>query len=190
MITLYHGTSIQNANKIMQEGFTSRKDKGNWKEEYISKEDFVYFTSAYPFFYGSNASEENDKQASVIKIEIEEKYLYPDEDFIIQAGSSAHIPKNLDLERYKHHGIDSLNRMGNVAIKDLDKIKIISRKDFDIIEMALWCDPCMSIMNFMIMGEYYKNLVSNWFSNKEWKMSFEEFLNNNNNKTRKEIKLW
>lgn len=184
MITLYHGTSIKNADVIMKEGFVSRKNNGNWDGKYLSKDDFVYFTSAYPFFYGGNAAEEKDEMASVIKIEVDEKYLYPDEDFIIQAGSSAHIPKDLDLERYRHHGIDSLNSLGNVAIKDLDKIKVIARKDFKISEMCMWCDPSMSIMNFRIMGEYYKELTNNWFEGKDWKINFETFLN----KTRKEIK--
>ena len=182
MITLYHGTSIKNADKIMKKGFAIRKDEGNWKEEYISKEDFVYFTSAYPFFYGSNASGEKDKKASVIKIEIDEEYLYPDEDFLIQAsGSKMELNTEIDIDNYKHYGMDSLNKMGNVAIKDLDEIKIISRKDFDIVEMALWCDPCMSIMNFMIMGEYYKTLTKNWFNGKKWKVEFMSFLNSKNN---------
>lgn len=164
----------------MQEGFKDRSKANtkNWEGKHLSKEDFVYFTIAYPFFYGSNAADDKDSKAAVIKVEIDEQYLYPDEDFLRQA---THAEDGIiEIKNYKHVGEKSLEMMGNVAVKDLDKIKIISMKEFDVVEMSLWCDPCMTIMNFRILGKYYTNLVENWYNDRKWQMTITEYFAANN----------
>jgi len=134
-------------------------------------------TIAYPFFYGGNAAKENDSKAVVIRVEVDEKDLYPDEDFIIQVlkQQGNDIEKIDSIEDYKDNGLNSLKHMGNVAVKP-DKIKVLDMKEFDITEMCIWCDPSMSIMNFKILGGYYKSLVNNWYNGREWKLSMNDYL--------------
>ena len=166
---LYHGTSINNAKRIMKEGFKSREicNKSNWKGKYLSQKDFIYLTVCYPFFYGANAGEEENDRAVVIKVEVDEEDLYPDEDFIRQASDAPE--KEVYIRNYKYLGKESLKYLGNVAVK-ANKIKILDSKEFDITEMVLWCDPSMSIMNFKILGKYYTELVANWYADRKWKI--------------------
>jgi len=52
---LYHGTTKENAERIMKEGFIPDK-KYNWKIK--SKQGFVYLSSAYAPFYAMTAKSE------------------------------------------------------------------------------------------------------------------------------------
>lgn len=166
-IELYHGTSKENADLILKEGFKDRVEanKRNWDGRILSQAGFVYLSRVYPFFYGSNASPDNEKEASVLKVVVDTKNLYPDEDVLRHAG----IEGDIDLEDYKHHGKLSLKALGNIAVRPEHIEKILGRKDFNVFEMAMYSDPSMSPINYKIMGGYYKKLTDTWWKGGDWK---------------------
>ena len=99
---LYHGTSIKNLESILANGLRPRGDSpGHW-EDYPSRPDMVYLTTAYPFFFGLN-TRDDDKTGTtrhtklVIEIEstqLDQDLLYPDEDFVVQLFAY-HLQKSL-----------------------------------------------------------------------------------------------
>ncbi|KKL61808.1 hypothetical protein LCGC14_2191630, partial [marine sediment metagenome] len=56
----YHGTSKENADDILKNGFKDRVNAGkkNWDGKILSQAGFIYLTRAYPFFYGMNACDD------------------------------------------------------------------------------------------------------------------------------------
>ena len=88
---LYHGTSDIYTSKILKEGLIPRstRSNGNW-EEYVSREDLVYLTTAYPWFFAMHTSAAvNDRDTKAVVFEIDlallhECNLLPDEDFLVQ----------------------------------------------------------------------------------------------------------
>jgi len=177
---LYHGTSIKNADKIMDEGFKDRVDAGidNWTHTISSHKGFVYLTLVYPFYFAQAAAQEGDKKASIIQVEVNDEDIYPDEDFLLQAMKSSGANVDVkDIREFKHCGMLSLENLGNCAVK-FDKIKPLKRKDFKIIDMFAYSDPCISLENFMIMSEYYKELVRRWWNGEDYTtMNQMEFIN-------------
>jgi hypothetical protein len=88
---LYHGTSNIYTSQILKEGLIPRSTRtnGNW-EEYVSREDLVYLTTAYPWFFATHTSAAvNDRDTKAVVFEIDsallhESSLLPDEDFLSQ----------------------------------------------------------------------------------------------------------
>ncbi len=155
---LFHGTSARNAKKIEQHGFVE-KVKNNWK--IVSKKGFVYLSTAYAPFFAEHANKKGYKLA-IIKAEVDESNLFPDDDFIMRAlGKTVYTQKELDaikLEDYAHLWIKSLEYMGTVAAHPED-VEIIGIRYFDGKNLFLKCDPCITPMNFKIMGNYYKKFT-------------------------------
>lgn len=176
---LYHGTNIDNAKKIMKEGFKSRSitKNDNWKGKFRSHDGFVYLTRAYPIYYATHTAKDKDELASILLVEVSERDLYPDDDFLRQALKIN--DDRINLEKYKQHGLLSLQYIGNVAIKP-DKIKkVIGYKNFKINEMVGYSDPGMSILNYQILGNYYKELTDKWWNDEDWKsLTIEKVLKN------------
>lgn len=164
-IILYHGTSQENAEKIMKEGFKTDQ-KYNW--EVKSKKGFVYLSKAYAPFYAMNATK-SDKLA-LIKVEVDLDDLYPEDDFIMFAkGKPKYSQEELDkidMEYEKPLWSSSLKYMGNVAVKP-QNIKVLGIKSFNGKHLLLRCDPVISPMNFKFMGNYYKELNDWIFEGKE-----------------------
>jgi len=165
---LYHGTSIDNAKRIIKEGFKDRlvSKKNNWKGKFRSHSGFIYLTRAYPFYYGMNTAKSKDKLASVLLVEVDEKDLYPDDDFLRQVLKTN--DDRIDLEKYKEYGLLSLENIGNVSIKPGKIKKVIGYKDFDITKMWRYSDPSMHIMNYKILGGYYRRLTDEWWNDGNW----------------------
>jgi hypothetical protein len=175
-LILYHGTSEKNAKQIEKEGFVSGK-KYNWKVK--SKKGFVYLSTAYaPFF--AMASDKKCDGLALIKVEVESKDCYPEDDFLMCIAKQQKFPnytqeefKRINLEDYKKLWKASLEYMGNVAVRP-DKIKILGVKYFNG-EKLLWkCDPVICPLNFKIMGDYYKELTEWIFDGKDY-MKFKGF---------------
>lgn len=163
-ITLYHGTSVANADAIMTEGFKDRVGSGrsNWEGDALSIEGFVYLTSAYAFYFAQCAAA-GDEKASIIKVEIDVADVYPDEDILRFFGDGSR-----ELEKRKDLGQVSLERLGNVAVKP-DRIRIVGRKDFSVGEMWRYSDPSISPLNYKILGGYYRKLVDTFFEGGDWR---------------------
>jgi hypothetical protein len=156
---LYHGTTAENARRIMDEGFKPGK-KYNWKVK--SKPGFVYLSKAYAPFYAQNAGKSYNK--AIIKVEVKLRDLYPEDDFVMYAlGKPSYTQEDLDkvnLEKYKPFAFESLKYMGNACAKP-ENIKVIGCTYFN--DKNLWqrCDPCITPMNYKILGKYYEAL-SKW----------------------------
>ena len=159
-LTLYHGTSAKNARQIKKAGFVPDKHY-NWSVR--SKQGFVYSSTAYAPFYAMMNAQDTNKLA-LIKICVNEKDCYPDDDFLMQMiGKNNYTQEELDaieLEIYKSLWKDSLKRIGNIATKP-NKVEILGVQYFNGKGLYLKCDPSISFINFLLMGEYYKKL-SNW----------------------------
>ena len=163
---LYHGTSPENADIIMKEGFKPRGETGksNWDHTLPSQEDFIYLTIAYPFHFATAAS--TGSIASVIQVEVDEDDFYPDEDFIRQ-GCKFDNEVEIDITQYKNCGLLSMIHLGNCAVLP-EAIKVIGRKDFKVSDMIYYSDPTISLMNFKIMSEYYKELTKRWWNDEDY----------------------
>jgi len=148
---LFHGTTEENAKRIMKEGFKPDK-KCNW--ELKSKPGFVYLSLAYAPFYANEANGESRNRA-LIKVEVKESALYPDEDYLMHTQADLN---RLDLENYKGFWEKSLEYLGNVSAKPED-ITIIGCRIFDSTNLLAVCDPGITPINYMLMGEYYRKLT-------------------------------
>ena len=172
MLELYHGTSKANAEKIMVEGFIPDKHY-NW--EVKSKRGFVYLSSAYAPFYAMNHKGNN---LALIKVSLDEKDAYPEDDYVMLSfGKSKYKQEDLDkvsLKRIKHLWRKSLEYMGNIAVEP-DKVKILGVRYFNGKNLIMKCDPTISPLNFMIMGNYYKAL-SDWIYEGKPIMDFPSLL--------------
>ena len=106
---LFHGTTEENAKRIMKEGFKPDK-KYNWQIK--SKTGFVYLSLAYAPFYANEANGEGRNRA-LIKVEVKDSALYPDEDYLMhKIGKPKYTQADLnrlDLEKYKGHWDKSLD---------------------------------------------------------------------------------
>jgi len=166
-IELYHGTSVESADLIMQHGFKDRvgAGKGNWEKRVLSKAGFVYLTTAYPFFFAMNASK--GKMASVVKVSVDTDDLYPDEDlFFFKFGNMFKVSAK-DLLDMKHLADESLQLFGNVAVKP-EAVEVLGRRDFKVGEMMYFSDPSISPINYKILGGYYRKLTDTWWDGGEW----------------------
>jgi len=189
-LILYHGTSEKNAKMIEKEGFVSDK-KYNWKVK--SKNGFVYLSSAYAPFYAMGSNRKGNGLA-LIKVEVDSKDCFPEDDFlmIIVKNQNAKSPDDIkmsvtytqeeldkvNLEDWKHFWKNSLEYMGNVAVRP-EKIKILGIRYFDGKDLLWKCDPVISTLNFKIMGDYYKELTEWIFEGKDI-MSFKNFMGDKN----------
>jgi len=171
-LILYHGTSAEKARKIEKEGFVPDKTY-NWGVK--SKKGFVYLSVAYAPFY---AMSHGTRKLAIIKVEVDTKDMYPEDDFIMCAlGKRKYTQEQLDsvdLESYKHLWKKSLKFLGNVAVKP-DNVRIIGVRYFDGKGLLMKCDPVICPENFMILGDYYKRLSEWIFQGKEI-MKFPNFM--------------
>lgn len=172
---LYHGTSGRLLRTILENGLWPRGEvgDGNWKE-FPSREDMVYLTDAYPFFFAVNNCE-NEDFCVVFEVEtglMVEELLHPDEDFVAQtlahqrnkSLSEIHEKVKGELEFYQHHWKDSLERLGTCAYQDVIEPKAITRyckfHPSQRVELAMnMMDPSISLMNYFLLADKYRNLT-------------------------------
>jgi len=173
-LILYHGTSEKRALQIQRDGF--RPDQRyNWDVK--SKKGFVYLSSAYSPFYAM-AANKNGNRLALIKVEVDDKDIYPEDDFVMfMLGYPKYNQAQLDeinLKRFKKLAKISLQYMGNVAVRP-DKVRILGVRCFDGEMLLFKCDPVISPINFKIMGDYYKGLTEWIFNGKDF-MEYPSFM--------------
>jgi len=153
-IILYHGTTKESAKQIEKEGFIYGK-KYNWEGVIQSKKDFIYLSTAYAPYYAM-AAKSNSNNRAIIKVVVNKYDIYPDEDFITYIYK---IPsQKINIKDYKELAFDSLNYLGNIAIRP-DKIKIIGITYFNAKNLLMVCDPSITPINYKFMGDYYRGLT-------------------------------
>lgn len=172
-LILYHGTSEKRALQIQREGFKP-DNHYNWGVK--SKKGFVYLSSAYSPFYAM-AANRNGNRLAIIKVEVDEKDIYPEDDFVMcMLGYPKYNQAQIDginLKRFKKLANMSLQYMGNVAVKP-ENVKILGVRCFDGKRLLWKCDPVISPINFRIMGDYYKGLTEWIFDGKDF-MEYSSF---------------
>ncbi len=156
---LYHGTSKKAAKEIMKNGFIPDKSY-NWKIK--SKTGYVYLSLAYAPFYAMASIDESTTERALILVEVDEKDLYPDDDFIMYMfNKPSYTQKELDkinLKDFKQYYKESLDYLGNASTRS-EKIKIIGCSIFDAKLLLQVCDPSITPINYKFMGDYYKALT-------------------------------
>lgn len=167
-VTLYHGTTSLNLTDILERGLQPRTHKdGNW-EACPSREDCVYLTNAYGFYYAIAALQAGEPML-IVEVEVDADNLLPDEDFIGQAlqhkgdlGDQDLVEATLDirdnLELYKEWAHDSLRGLGNAAHHGPVPADAIRR--YALVEGSEWgfiFDPIICLQNYGLMGAYYRN---------------------------------
>ena len=175
---LYHGTSIESAQKILKEGFVPDK-KYNWQVK--SKEGFVYLSKAYAPFYAMNAKSRSREKRAIVGTCVPKQKLYPEDDFLMNVlGKPVYTQEELDkvdLERYKWLWRKSLEHMGNASAKPKD-VRVVGIQEFDAGNLIMTCDPSIGPENYAICGKYYEGLTK-WLYEGKNHMDFprmHEFL--------------
>jgi len=154
---LYHGTTAERGKQIEKDGFSLQE--ATW--EIASKPGFVYFSLAYAPFYTTARHNSND--AALVKVEVQDDKLYPDDDFVMLAvcGKSVYTQEDLDkldLEEYKYLAEASLQYMGSACAR-IEDVNILGVSYFNASKLLHICDPVISPLNYQIMGDYYKSLT-------------------------------
>lgn len=176
---LYHGTSAKHYLKILRHGLKPRGEGGatNWEDQ-PSHPDMAYLTTAYPLYFAAAASDMWPLLVLEVDInDLDVDKLYPDEDVIAQS-LSIHEKRPLEevqdevvneLENWKDAWPKALNAMGTVAHQGaITPDQISGCALFDPVSRGnpwlhfTMMEPQISIMNYKICGEYYRELTA-WF---------------------------
>tara|TARA_R100001443_G_scaffold487_6_gene2021 strand:- start:1121 stop:1840 length:720 start_codon:yes stop_codon:yes gene_type:complete len=88
-IILYHGTDTDNLEKILKEGIKPRgTNKGNWAHAGLySNNKLIYLTDTYAWYYAVNQANHDNKNCTVLQVEVDTDDLYCDEDLFMQAST-------------------------------------------------------------------------------------------------------
>jgi len=184
---LYHGTSDKYLPKILKQGLKPRgRRNGNWKHTILSNPRAVYMTVAYPLYYSLSAVNNLKTEKGMI-LEIDSDKLNPfkfapDEDFLEQATrGQEHWAEIRDMfagedqmnlmTAYFRDSLEtdwtdgetwrkSIKGMGNCCYFDTVPVEAITRIAIlpNIHKHIMWSDPTITLMNFYLMGDYYKAL--------------------------------
>lgn len=194
-MVLYHGTSTKHLPRILKEGLLPRsksKNKGNWEGEIQSKPNLVYLTTAYPVYFAMCAASEPLDQLGesplhvaivkkpqdlvVLKVEVEDSDLYPDEDFIARQlhrqgdYPSLKLPEVIKLTDpidYKQFALASIDYNGIAAIRSVKPEQIldhvtIPHTDWMLI-LGIGGDSMPIPMNYLFLGKFYVACVEALF---------------------------
>jgi len=187
---LYHGTSEPNLEIILKQGIIPRKvrkdQRGNWKHSIKSNPDAVYLTNAYAVFYAQAAVQKGERLAV---LEIDTSLLFPwrltpDEDFLEQASRKQRVKDDKGgvctpemsmkqrtmwyrrrLLQFAHMWEKSLEGLGNCCYHETVPVKAIRRYATlpTASPISFATDPCMTLLNYAIMGGYYRELTKHVF---------------------------
>lgn len=193
---LYHGTRGCWIDSIMKDGIEPRLERvgrNNWKHvKHQSNRNCVYLSNSYaPFFALNAASQQSNKvnrSCAVIEIEtdkLDRSKLFPDEDFLEQAGRHCDGIEGDMSARTLHyrarqcgdHGLycdgrlanweDSLQFLGTCSYRGTILPSAITRvvkfPFVENVELFFVFDPSITIMHQRLLGQRYKNLTLKLF---------------------------
>ena len=139
---LYHGTDSKNLDGILKHGLLPRKDTGNqvYGGHLASNKNFTYLTRWNPVAHAYSIDENSPV---VIKVNVDDAELYPDEDFLervefMKTGKPGN-PGSIDVAEYKDMWRKSYNMFGNVAIRQVGPDKIIDHVVLDPKDFPYHC---------------------------------------------------
>lgn len=180
---LYHGTSAKYLPSIREKGLVPRKRrKGNWTGTIESNPRAVYLTNAYPLYF-ANAAHKDHNALLILEVDIDNlncNKLAPDEDFLEQASRHLDIvPSKIKdmvartrwfrkraLTEFQHEWQKSVDNLGTCCYYGNIPFSCVTR--YALIDprapIQRLSDPTITILNYRIMGGYYRNLVSKIFN--------------------------
>lgn len=145
---LYHGTDSKNLESILAHGLLPRKATGNivYKDKLASNEDFTYLTRWNPVAHAYSIDE---NKPVILKVDVDEDDLYPDEDFLERKLSWDSMiatgkvwqgnPADIDISQYKDKWEDSYRMFGSVAIRRVPPEKILAHVVLDPSDFMYHC---------------------------------------------------
>ena len=176
MLTLYHGTNLKALKKIKIQGIKPRnKKKSNWETGIgKSRPDLVYLTNCYACYYANASCQHKNDEPIILKLKIDPNKieLYPDEEFIFRIeqdkGNISNDPEKaieyyetIDPIKFQYLWQLSLEYMGTITTNFIPPEAIIGyAEEPRKLAFAMNCDPCISIMNYKICGEMYKEFLN------------------------------
>ena len=175
---LYHGTALHRLDSILKSGLLprGRGRKGNWDGCARSHDGYTYLSSWMPVYYAANAMQGNEDRAVILKVEVDEVDLYPDEDFVFQNLSHAlgkpleDLQQRVKLDRYKKVAKASLAHYGSVATRFVLPGKILAHHVLSPglrIWGALGGDIVPALMTYRILGKQYERRLEILFEQGE-----------------------
>lgn len=193
---LYHGTSTRYLDLLLRGGIKPKQDqdgeeeRGNWEHtNFPSRDDMVYLTVAYPFYFamcaaGETSDREGEKyQPVVLEVEsdeLDQDLFHPDEDFIAQVMAEqekmsledCHNYVLENLENWQHLWRESVEHMGNCAYMgtvppNAIKRYCVFRSDQRPYLSMAFLDPSISILNYRFCGEKHRGYVAWMFQDAE-----------------------
>jgi hypothetical protein len=176
---LYHGTSERHLHAIQRNGLLPRRMTGesNWIGNVASKEGFVYLTDAYPVYFAVGPAVAADGPPAdllILKVEVDENRLYPDEDFIAWAVTDGiqgvrQEEANPFIDPRAHKGVwrQSLQHNGVVCTPEVSPERIlghrvIGRDEAELIA-ELGLEPMPTPLNYQFMGSHYRRCIEALF---------------------------
>jgi hypothetical protein len=172
---LYHGTSERHLHAIQRHGLLPRRITGesNWSGKVASKEAFVYLTDAYPVYFAVGpalSAESAPADLLILKVDVDEDRLYPDEDFIAWAVTDAiqgvrQEEMNLFIDPRAHKGVWRLSLQYNgvvctpgVSPERIVDHRVIGRSEAELIA-ELGFEPMPTPLNYRVMGNHYRRCI-------------------------------
>lgn len=181
---LYHGTSTQYQIPILKNGLLPRSQTGvsNWATihdgKIESKPYLVYLTNCYPVYFSLQAIKESH-DLLILKVEVDEKDLFPDEDFISRVLKEqenltiplADINQMVEPRDYQSAAMHSLNYNGIAATTHVPPNKILDSRIIkacnDEVIMSIGGDSMPVPMNYKILGSCYQKAIETLFTHGE-----------------------
>lgn len=181
---LAHGTSAKWLKDIEANGLKPRGEKKSGWKRAPSAADRVYLSNAYAFYF-AEAAAIGTNDLLIVEVDVDEKNLYPDEDFLGFATKENEIGKNIPdlVERTlfmrdwiveqpfkvrKDLTQKSLEFMGNAAYRGtitpdrITRMALIPNAEVGRIILQEF-DPIISPINYRFMGEQYREFQKSLF---------------------------
>ena len=179
---LYHGTRAGLRDDIIKMGLRPRWGRsGNWKHTVSSNSQAVYLTTSYPVHFALCAARRTE-DLLILEIRadaLDASCVAPDEDFLEQVSRKdpkfANIGKDMKsrtrwfrrraFSSFAHHWEGSLRGLGtccyygNVPAGSITRCAVVPKKS----PFIMASDPTITLMNYRIMGGYYRQLVRHIF---------------------------
>jgi len=186
---LYHGTSNSNASLIEVTGLKPRrklKTRGNWTSTYHtpSHQDFVYLAtqeSSAAFHAIRTALVKGETEATIIKVEVPEENLYPDENAL--CAEESYVKTIDDMRKGKRRIKKSKDKLKSslenwqicTHLGAIPANAIVEKKKFDIHNNEYWpiyrgCQTAQDFdkrLNMFIYAQQWRLIT--WNSHEEFK---------------------
>jgi len=169
---LYHGTSADLWDEIRERGLLPRAVTGrhsNWSGDVESREGFAYLSDAYPVYYAAAAATRTGSDLLIVRVEVQEAELYPDEDFIAWSAAKGNpqlqksLVRHIDPARYRKFWPDSLAYHGTACTKRVAPERITGHRIIRCVSPAVYelgGDTFPEPLGYYFLGPIYREAVA------------------------------